>query len=109
MGAVQVGFWLEYGTSSMPPRPFFRNMISKNSPEWGKLIAVLLKRYQYKINPTLTALGMKIAEQLTQSIEEFTTPDIKQSTKNRKGFSTPLQDSRNMKRAVAFEVFDEPA
>lgn len=102
--APTVAFLLEFGTKFMPARPFFRNMIARRSPKWGKLLAAALTHTKFNSEATLQLVGMKIAEQLQQSIEEFKEPDITQETKNRKGFDTPLQDSKNMKRAVDFEV-----
>ena len=31
---AQVAFWNEYGTATIPPRPFFRNTIAQHKDEW---------------------------------------------------------------------------
>ncbi len=102
--AAQVAFWLEYGTESMPARPFFSGMVKRESPTWGKLVAAMLKHSNYNSAAALQGVGLKIKAQLQQSINEFKTPDIKQSTKDRKGFDKPLIDSHSMIDSVSFEV-----
>ena len=104
MPAATVAFMLEYGTSKMPPRPFFSNMISRRSPYWGKLVEVALKSQGFNSDAALQMVGLKIKEQLQQEILEFTNPDILQSTKDRKGFIQPLIDSHNMIDSIDFRV-----
>jgi len=102
--APEVAYNLEYGTKHMPPRPFFRNMIDRRSPTWSKLIAAALKAQNYHSDAALQMVGLKIKEQLQQEILEFTNPDIKQETKDRKGFSAPLIDSHNMINSIDFRI-----
>ena len=90
----------------IPPRPFFRNMISKNSPNWGKLLAACLKHQDFSVQQALAEAGLKMHEQLQQSIEEFSDPANAPATIKAKGFNAPLQHSKNMKRAVWLEVTD---
>jgi hypothetical protein len=119
--APEIAFFNEYGTigrqalesmkdgakpNHIPPRPFFRTMISKNSPRWGKLLEACLKHQHYSVQLALAEAGLKMHEQLQQSIEEFTTPGNAPSTIAAKGFDAPLQDSKNMKRAIWFEVVE---
>ena len=40
-------FWNEFGTSTIPPRPFFRPMIAKESPTWAPKMAAWAKRFDY--------------------------------------------------------------
>ncbi len=35
---AQVAFWQEYGTKTVPPRPFFRPAIDDNQSKWGALV-----------------------------------------------------------------------
>ena len=104
--APMIAFIMENGSPEkhIPPRPFFSQMIAKQSPTWSRLIAVTLKAHNYLVYDTMKEVGIKVKEQLVTSIEEFTTPPLKQSTIDRKGFDTPLQDSKNMKRAVDYAV-----
>jgi len=104
MPAPQVAFWLEYGTKYMPPRPFFRNMIEACSPAWGEELWQIAAAAQFDPNVTMDRMGQHIRDQLKASILGFTTPDIKQSTKDAKGFDTPLRDSENMLNSVSYDM-----
>ena len=118
--APSVAFWNEYGTVShpkaggeallapgnthIPPRPFFSTMIARKGPTWGKLCMAMLKQAKYNQTLALHGVGLKIAEQLQESIENWTSPRNADSTIASKGFDKPLEESKNMKRAVSFEV-----
>lgn len=114
--AAQVAFWMEYGTTSntsgamapgnthIPPRPFFRNMIEAQSPTWGKLTQAALKMSKNQSTLALEIIGMKIGEQLQESIIMTNSPPLAESTVARKGNSTVLVDSHNMLRAVSYAV-----
>ena len=118
VSAAQVAFWLEYGTTTatagilasgdthIPPRPFFRNMITKNSPRWGKLVMAALKLSNYDTRKAMAIVGIRIGEQLQASIVEFKTPRNADSTIKAKGFDDPLIDSHNMLRSVEYAVQD---
>jgi hypothetical protein len=101
-----VAFINEYGRSKIgqPPRPFFRNMIAAKSPEWPKAIAGLLKATDYDGASTLNQTGAAIKGQLQQSITDLTSPPLKQSTIDRKGFDKPLIDTGHMQNSVDYIV-----
>ena len=92
------------GINHIPPRPFFRIMIQKNSPLWGKLVRAALKMSDYNTRAALNIVGLKMHEQLQKSIEDFVSPGNAPATVAAKGFDKPLEDSKNMKRAIWFEV-----
>jgi hypothetical protein len=68
----------EYGAPKVgiPPRPFFRTMISKESPGWPDMIADLLKVHDYDANKVLSNMGEEMVGQLKQSINELTDPPL---------------------------------
>ena len=114
--AAQVAFWNEYGTTSstvgaaapgnihIPPRPFFRTMIAKQSPTWGRLAMGALKLRKFNSEEALKIMGVKIGEQLQESIIDFKNPRNADSTVEGKGFDDPLIDSHNMLRSVEYQV-----
>ena len=125
VAAAQVAFWNEYGTTKntvsmtsslygeespseqrIPPRPFFRTMIDKQSPTWGRLAQASLKMTNYSAQKSLEIMGLRIAEQLQKSIIDFDDPPNAQSTIDRKDTSSPLIDSHNMLRSVEYQVDD---
>ena len=96
----------EFGAPSrgIPPRPFFRGMIQKESPKWGDTVATLLHANNYDAARTLAQAGDGIKGQLQQSIVDFTTPALAQSTIDRKGFDIPLVDTGHMLNSVDYVV-----
>ncbi len=101
-----IAFILENGAPAahIPPRPFFRNMITRRSGKWGRQLAALLKANNYNVKTALDGMGLVMGEQLQLSITEFTDPGNAESTIRRKGFDKPLEDSKNMKRSVDHQV-----
>lgn len=77
-------------TIRIPPRPFFRNMIAKESPGWPKLMAKLAKAYNYDAKKVLDLMGENIKDALVNSIRETTSPGNAKSTIAQKGFDKPL-------------------
>lgn len=90
--------------AGIPPRPFFTNMIKAKSPEWPAAIAGLLKANNYDAQLALDIAGMKIAEQLQQSIKDTNDPPLKPATIKRKGFAKPLIHHTDMINSVKHEV-----
>ena len=60
----------------IPPRPFFRTMISKKSGEWPKAVADLLVANDFDAAKTLDQAGAAIKGQLQQSIVETNDPPL---------------------------------
>jgi hypothetical protein len=87
-----------------PPRPFFRSMISKESPEWGDHLGQALIVNKSDGTKALALMGEEIKGELVQSINDFTTPPLAASTIRRKGFAKPLIDTGDMLRSVDFRV-----
>lgn len=68
----------EFGAprAKIPPRPFFRTMIQKKSPEWPRQIAQALRDNRLNARKTLAQTGALIASELQQSIIEVTSPAL---------------------------------
>lgn len=101
---AQVAFWNEFGTTRIPSRPFFRTMISRESPGWGVLISKAAVHYDYNGSAVLGFMGEKIIEQLQRSITEWQDPPNAQSTIDAKGFNKPLVDTNHMHNSITLEV-----
>jgi hypothetical protein len=94
----------EFGTSKIPPRPFFRNMINAKSASWGPGVALQLKKYNNNVGQALEATGLGIKGQLQQSIIDTNSPPLSPITIERKGFDKPLVDTSHMLNSVDYEV-----
>jgi len=99
-----VAAFQDFGTGTIPPRPFFRNMVAAKSPEWPKGIATQLRLTNYNVPLTLQRTGAAIQGQLKQSIQDTNAPPLARSTVRRKGFDKPLIDTGLMWRSVDYEV-----
>lgn len=100
---AQVAFWLEFGTTTQKPRPFFRHMIARDSANWGGKLGRYLKTSEYDAGRALAKMGVLIQGQLVDSIESLGA-DNAQLTVFIKGFNRSGQDTSMMKRHVDFEV-----
>ena len=92
-GSVQVGFidsdqapiafWNEFGHKGRfpaPPRPFFRTMVANESSKWPAMMAQALKVNGLDGAKTLAFMGEEIDGALKQSIVDFTSPALSQTT-----------------------------
>ena len=99
---AQVAFNNEYGTSSIPPRPFFRQTIRNNKAGWSLSVQNLLKSHDAET--ALNLLGQHMQGQLVQTINGWSAPPNAPSTIAKKGFNAPLRDTMQMARAINYEV-----
>lgn len=101
-----VAFWNEFGVPArgQPPRPFFRNMIAAESHTWPAKMAALAKATDYDGPKVLAAMGDDIKGALQQSINDLQTPQLAESTIERKGFAKPLIDTSQMLNSVTYKV-----
>lgn len=60
--------------AGIPARPFFTNMIARNSPEWGERFAVVLQAADYDAKTAFELMGTGMADQLRQSIVDTDSP-----------------------------------
>lgn len=99
-----VAFWNEFGTGTIPPRPFFRTTISEKSGEWADKLGRAAKQYDYDTEKVLNFMGGQIQEDIQSSITGWTTPGNAASTIRQKGFDAPLRDTNHMHDSVDYEV-----
>lgn len=99
-----VAAFQDFGTRSIPPRPFFRNMVRRRSGGWPNGIATQLRQTGYNVTRTLELTGSVIQGQLKQSIIETNAPPLAPSTIRRKGFAKPLIETSHMINSVDYEV-----
>ncbi|NWC11933.1 hypothetical protein HX776_24405 [Pseudomonas agarici] len=92
---------------TVPPRPYFRNMITAKSPAWGSEMSRLMRANEYDAGVTLAQMGERIKGQLQQSIVDLKDPPNKASTLRQKAGSNPLVDTGHMLNSVDYEVGEE--
>ncbi len=93
-----------FGTSKIPPRPFFTIAVAQNSPQWPTDLAKLLNANGFDSEVTLTLMGFKIVGEIQDSIVAFDSVPLSPKTIAAKGFDKQLVDTGQMLRSVGSEV-----
>jgi hypothetical protein len=71
-----VAYWQDMGTPSIPPRPFFRNMVKEDSPGWPEIMARTAKQAKFNGPIVLDRIGEKIEGDLRKSIIDTEEPAL---------------------------------
>lgn len=101
---AMIAFIQDRGSRTIPPRPFFRDMIDKYSETWAPTVAAALKASDYDAAKALGQLGELMDGQIRQSIQDTNAPPLAKSTIRRKGFDKPLIDKGHMWNSVDHKV-----
>ena len=100
-----VAAWNEFGTDSIPERPFFRRAIADMEDGLAKVVDTGLDRETLVIDRRLAdKIGSYAADKVKESIEALVEPPNAPSTIARKGSSNPLIDTRTMKNAATWKL-----
>ena len=104
---VMRAIWNEFGTETIPERPFFRNAMADGRDGYRRLMkadAKKMLRGEMKPRQTLDRLGLKAQGDIQRSIASSTPPPNAPVTIARKGSSTTLIDTGEMRQRVTFIV-----
>lgn len=104
---AEVAYENEYGTDSIPPRPFFRTTIAEKQKDWADSVAEGLQYYKGDIRAALEATGERMADDLQESVLNWKEPPNAPYTIAKKGFNKPLVDTGQMSKSFGSEVIDE--
>lgn len=80
VGVATVAAWQNFGTKTIPPRPFFTNMVKAKGPGWAAALARILTANDFDSEKALSLMGEGIAGQLRQSIVDTMAPPLSQIT-----------------------------
>jgi len=98
----------EEGDELVPARPWLSVASDKNDEQWGDKMATAVGSVidGRAPKPALETVGAKVADDIRDVLDhqEMGGPDIKQSTKDRKGSNERLIESGDMRDAVTHEV-----
>ena len=103
---AQVAYWNEYGTATIPARPFFRNTIAEKQDEWADKAASILQHTDGDVGRALALIGEGVKGDIVEAIQNFAEPPNADSTVKRKGFDKPLVDTGDLWRAIQSEVVE---
>jgi hypothetical protein len=73
---AMVAWWLNYGTKTAPPRPFFTNMVKTKSSKWGDELATILQQNDFDVDTSLEIMGERISGQLREAITDLDAPAL---------------------------------
>lgn len=73
---AQVAWWLNFGTQTAPPRPFFTDMIKAKSDGWGDALASILQQNGFDVKDALMKMGEGISDQVRKSLIDLDAPAL---------------------------------
>lgn len=105
---AQAAWWAEFGHGGQfpaPPRPFFRTMITEESPQWPTQLAGALKFADGDGNKALDLMGHKIEGQLRESIINFAGEPLSPTTlRLREKFSIGERDAGKINASAVLQA-----
>lgn len=106
-GIIMRAIYNEFGTTRIPERPFMRITMRTNRAKYQRFLATNARwilNESVTINSALRRLGMIAVGDIQDMISSNVPPPNAPSTVRRKGSSTTLIDTGNMRQAVTYEV-----
>jgi len=104
---AQVGFMHEFGTVTIPERSFIRSTISSESRDIKQVARIQYKKVLDGSITTEQGLGVLGAFTVGLIQEKFTSNDWAPNTEKtqaRKGSSSPLIDTGQLRQSISFKV-----
>jgi phage gpG-like protein len=104
---VDVATFHEFGTENVPQRSFLGDTIDKNK---GRYFAIMEKMKtqvltgQMDVDKALSIIGLEIASNAKERIKAGIAPKLDDQTIAKKGSSTPLIDSGQLRQSITFVV-----
>lgn len=103
MNVAEVGYINEYGTETIPSRPFFRKAIADNREILPKMAASLLKDKDPET--ALRLIGEHMVGELTDSVMTWSDPPNAASTIAEKGYDAPLRaNDKLLRNSFSYEI-----
>lgn len=100
---AQVGYWNEYGTDTIPPRPFFRTAVENNRDKLGPMFVRAVQKHEPE-----TAMRMvcdHMVDELKTSVLTWTDPPNAPSTIKAKGYNAPLRGpDKLLRNSFSYEI-----
>lgn len=106
---AQVSLWNEFGTKSMPPRPFIRPTIANEKSTYAKYANKLVKRRGVSADDVLSDIGNLMKTDIQKTISLITEPKLSPVTlafrRERGNSSTkPLIDTDYMITSINYDI-----
>ena len=100
-----VAAWNEFGTNSIPERPFFRSALEEAKPKVIQTLKAEIDPKKMTVGPQIAdRIGAEVAGEVQERITRWSTPPNAPSTIAQKGSSKILVDSGLLRASVTWEV-----
>ena len=100
-----VAAWNEFGTETIPERPFFRRAIAEMEGGISKIVKAGIDTKKMVVDDRLAdRVGAYAQGQIQESITALKEPPNAPSTVRAKGSSDPLLDTGTLRNSVSWEV-----
>ena len=100
-----VAAWNEFGTETIPERPFFRNALAESERSVGRILQGGLDTKKMVVDEQLAGrVGAHVQGKIRDSITALKEPPNAPSTVRAKGSSDPLMDTGTLRNSVDWEV-----
>lgn len=106
---AEIGWWNEFGTSTIPERPFLRTGLRENISKYRLILKQGLRKIlvnQTDPKQVLGILGLAAVADVQAKIVAITSPPNAEITKQKKGSSSPLQDTGALKQHISWAVLE---
>lgn len=107
---IDVAVWNNYGTNTIPERPFMdiggRTAVKETQGLRKKLIGKI-ERDEIKVDDALDIVGMKAVSIVKKVIQDFTVPPNSPATIEKKKSDHPLIDTGLMVQSLTWEIRKE--
>jgi len=104
---LDVGTWMEFGTDHVPERSFLRETIAVKRNEIETRLAAEVRKVltgKQGVDAAMEHVGQFVVGLCQARIKEGIGPELDQSTIDRKGSSTPLIDTGQLRSSITYEV-----
>ncbi len=100
-----VAAWNEFGTKTIPERPFFRNALAESERGVSNILAKGIDTKKMVVDEQLAGrVGEYVQGKIRDSITALKEPPNAPETVKRKGSSDPLLDTGTLRNSVDWEV-----
>lgn len=109
---IQVATWMEFGTEDVPARSFIRSWFDENEAKLRQELQTLMvtvisgKRTKEQI---LEILGQRCVASIQERISAGIAPENSPRTVARKGSSTPLIDTGQLRSSIHYRIDEGPS
>jgi len=106
---AEIAWWNEFGTIKIPERPFLRTGLKENITKYRVILGKGLRKILIgDTNPeqVLGILGLAAVADVQAKIVAVTSPPNTEATKEKKGSSSPLQDTGALKQHISWGIVE---